>query len=362
MVQGSLSIGVAIAAEIASAPTGATLTRRTRGSRAHTCPALAEFRAEHMPAAIRERLAGSWTVEATLTAEGQLWFTRGLRRSPFAVVPGRPREETFQWVRQPPAGMQQGTVYTDGSLLDNEGWAEGWTVALGWSFVVVDAAGEVVASAHGCPPGWVTTIYGAELWAVQMVVRHVVPGAARILCDCQAVQRDCGRGLKWATAPGRVLARVWAVVAAPGGGAVPDIIWMPAHTAEHDVGVLLKSNGEALTEADRRTNDAADSLAKAAARGRRLQQDLRDRLQREAAEVSEMALWLAKVTVRANNVPLVGGGTVRDSLARAGGPPAAHRGRKRAAEPAALEPASERLFKLPRLAAFRARVLARAAA
>ena len=78
-----------------------------------------------------------------------------------------------------------------------------------------------------------------SLWAVQMVVRHVVPGAAQLLCDCQAVQWDCGRGIKWATAPGRVLARVWAVVAAPCGGATPNVVWMPAHTAEHDVGVLL---------------------------------------------------------------------------------------------------------------------------
>ena len=139
---------------------------------------------------------------------------------------------------------------------------------------------------------------------------------------------------------------------------------MPAHTAEHDVGVLLKSNGEALTGADRRANDIADSLAKAAALGRRLGQDLLDRLQQEAAEVTEMAVWLAKVTVRANSFPLESGGTIRDSLAKAGASSSSRRGRKRAAEPAVESPresARERLFKLPRLAAVRERVLARAA-
>ena len=41
--------------------------------------------------------------------------------------------------------------------------------------------------------------------------------------------------------------------------------WMPAHTAVHDIGVKLKSNGEPLTESDRKMNDKADALAKSAA-------------------------------------------------------------------------------------------------
>eukprot|EP00973_Karenia_brevis_P012661 1717307-Karenia_brevis.AAC.1 len=68
----------------------------------------------------------------------------------------------------------------------------------------------MVAAAKGCPPTWISTIYGAELWAVQMVAVRAMPGAAKIIADCQSVQLDCHRGHKWATAPHRLYARVWA--------------------------------------------------------------------------------------------------------------------------------------------------------
>ena len=51
-----------------------------------------------------------------------------------------------------------------------------------------DQDGEIAAAAHGRPPGWVDTSYGAELWAVQMVVTLVLPGSARVLVECEAVR------------------------------------------------------------------------------------------------------------------------------------------------------------------------------
>ena len=143
------------------------------------------------------------------------------------------------------------------------------------------------------------------------------------------------------------------------------VVWMPAHTAAHDVGVRVKSDGTLLTAVDRRANDLADKLAKAAAAGRRFQEEVRRRLREEADQVTEMAVWLARVTVHANRFPVGPRETVRDSLA-AVRPCAAGRAgkRKREAEPPEPphpEAASERLWKLPRLAALRERVLARCA-
>ena len=106
---------------------------------------------------------------------------------------------------------------------------------------------------------------------------------------------------------------VWAVVNDTAGPM--QVVWMPAHTAAHDVGVRVKSDGTLLTAVDRRANDLADKLAKAAAAGRRFQEEVRRRLREEADQVTEMAVWLARVTVHANRFPVGPRETVRDSLA-----------------------------------------------
>ena len=106
---------------------------------------------------------------------------------------------------------------------------------------------------------------------------------------------------------------VWAVVNDTAGPM--QVVWMPAHTAAHDVGVRVKSDGTLLTAVDQRANDLADKLAKAAAAGRRFQEEVRRRLREEADQVTEMAVWLARVTVHANRFPVGPRETVRDSLA-----------------------------------------------
>jgi len=307
-----------------------------------------------MPSSIRHALDKCWQVDGSLKPEDVLWFTRGLRRSPFAELPDKPMEETFIWIVEPPDGLLEGDLYTDGSLKDNEACLEGKCVALGWAFVVFDVDGKISAAAHGCPPGWVTTIYGAELWAVQMVMQRAMPGAVKILSDCQSVQKDCARGAKWSTSPTRTYARVWAVVkAASDDGTTTPIVWMPAHTAEHEVGIRVKSDGTVLTARDRHANDTADRFAKTAAEGRRFKRNLRDMVKQEAEELAEMAIWLAKVTMHANKFPLPDGTAIRDSQAAQ---PRARktRGRKRkqgepdSSEVAELSTAAH-LHKLPRL-------------
>ena len=100
----------------------------------------------------------------------------------------------------PPDGMLEGDVYTDGSLRDNDPRFEGRCKALGWSFVVLGPTGLVAAAARGCPPPFIDTVFGAELWAVQMVVMHAFAGAIRIVTDCQSVVKGVQNGAKWATA------------------------------------------------------------------------------------------------------------------------------------------------------------------
>ena len=55
------------------------------------------------------------------------------------------------------------TVYLDGSLLDGPSKELG---RVGFGFAALDCYGRTMASAYGIPPDWITTIHGAEVWAL----------------------------------------------------------------------------------------------------------------------------------------------------------------------------------------------------
>ena len=126
-----------------------------------------------------------------------------------------------------------------------------------------------------------------------------------MITDCASVLDGHRRGHKWATALGRLYARVWAVVYAATDGSEESVpmLWMPAHTSEAHVGVAVKSDGTALSAHDREMNGLADKFAKAAARTRRLSQQLLGKLRDEAQEVRAMALWLAIVDQSVSTSP-----------------------------------------------------------
>ena len=255
----------------------------------------------------------------------------------------------------------RGDVYTDGSLMDNDAALQGHCRALGWSFVVVDGDGVMIDVAHGRPPDWIDNIFGAELWAAQMAVTLILPGSARVLTDCESVRIGCQRGSKWTTAPGRVYARIWAVIHATGDSAdLAPVIWMPAHAAEWQVGSARKGDGSVVTATDRIANDLADRFAKAAAEAHRVAGPIREAIHQRHSEVTDMAVWIVRVTVEANRFRLEGGSVVRDSLAVGA---RGRRGvkRKRAVVEAGVAPlaAAERLFQHPRLAALRGRAVAK---
>jgi len=317
-----------------------------------------------MPSSVKARLQRATLPDGTVDAQEALWFTRALRRSPLYKVPARDCEESFEWVKEPDDGLLEGDVYTDGSLMDNDPEFEGSCRALGWSFVVLGPEGQVVAAARGCPPAYIDTIYGAELWAVQMVVTRALAGMARIVTDCESVQTGCKQGSKTTTAPGRVYARTWAVVHASGdeGDLQIPVVWMPAHTTACQIGSVVKSDGTLLSALDRDANDLADKGAKVAATGRRVAEDVRALLLAEAGEVTDMARWIAMVTVRANHFDMGDGTFMRDSQADKGCRVVGRRRVKRKVERSLPSSPVERLLKLPRLADLRQRVLAKAAA
>ena len=326
-----------------------------------TCPSLQAFRDQHMPPSVRTSLQESKMDDGRFDPQKVLWLTRALAPHPFgqAVTGSRDGLETFVWLTRPPDDLLAGDIYTDGSLMDNKPEFQGHCKALGWAFVILGPGSKVTAAAHGRPPAWVDTIYGAELWAVQMVMQHIFPGAARILTDCDSVRTGCERDQKWGTAPDQKYARVWSVIhAARDSEDSAPVIWMPAHTAERQINSALKSDGSVLTAVDRDANSRADQFAKAAASGNRVAEAARAFILKRHAAVADMATWIAKVTVEANHFRLPDGSFVRDSQAvkaLAKG----RRGRKRSAKEVIRSPATEVLWKTPRLDAVKNRVLAR---
>ena len=94
----------------------------------------------------------------------------------------------------------------------------------------------------------------------------------------------------------------------------------------------------------------------------RVREWIRASILESASEVRDMAVWIARVTLEANAFKGPDGACLRDSQADR----ALRRNRISRKRPRALEPQpevslTERLMKAPRLAAVRARILARSA-
>jgi len=190
------------------------------------CPALEEFRQEHMPTWLKEYAPGR---RQDLSPAVHLVCTRGLFPAP--CIPARPSNlfDTFVWVEQPEEIPLGCAVFTDGSLIDGEiGYA---CQALGWAFAVVDSDGVLVASAKGVPPRWVDTIHVAELRAVRMALLHALFPSG-IFTDCMSVMKGLRASHGWAGSSRRRLARVWLIVCEQLEGQKELVHWMPAHISQ----------------------------------------------------------------------------------------------------------------------------------
>ena len=163
----------------------------------------------------------------------------------------------------------------------------------------------------GVPPPWITTIFGAEVWAVLQVVTHSTAGAP-LRIDCRSVVTLLAAGRDAAVSPRRLTASAWADIFTALQDAAPaDFSWIPAHTAAADVGCRLLSNGFLLSDIDRVANAEADRLAKRAVEAHRVPKTIRDAIARQEDDVDAMARWLARITLAANSW---GDAKARDSV------------------------------------------------
>ena len=191
-------------------------------------------------------------------------------------------------------------MYPDGSLLDNVAPELGRT---GWSFVVLDDAGCVIAAAYGVPPPWVTGIEGAEAWALIQATRFTVPARSKYWPDCLPLMSAVAKGREAADDPRNVLARTHTMLATAFEEVEPSnhVGWMPAHLKSWELGTATKSDGSLVNQQDWEANDLADKLAKAAVEFHRV--DAADvKLWNKQMQIAEArAKWIGRATHEANS-------------------------------------------------------------
>ena len=261
------------------------------------CPKLAPFR--HRIGEELQQLGWPGQNHEGVSADDWLdSVSTGLFTAPMLHVPPPPKLASFEWVRRPTPAQKVSTFYTDGSQFDSE---HDITRRLGWAFVGIDDRDRVIAIARGSPPDWISDIPGAESWALLQAAGSADPGA-RFKSDCQPAIGNVTRGAAWACAANRPHARVSGLLHAAFDDTPPDLVtWVPAHTAEHEVGVTPTGSGQLLTRIDRYCNGLADSHAKIAARHTRVSKQVRDKIDITKRGVTIATCWLGEATWRANN-------------------------------------------------------------
>jgi hypothetical protein len=295
------------------------------------CPCLEPMRLRLMPLPLLEAARLVADSAAAGRSVDAAWTTRALTQNPACTVP-TPPEATHVWhiELQDFAELATATLYSDGSMIDGPPKFAGLCARLGWAFALLRRDGAVIAAASGRPPPWVRSVPGAEAWAL-LQAAVAFGSAPRFRVDCLALVQTYERGWKHATGAGNMTADIWASLRTAWDAEEDvDILWMPAHTAERDVGVATLSDGSLLSAIDRAGNDEADRLAKAAAAGSRVPSGCRDAVRDLAGRVTRQARWVGQVTRAANHFRVPGptegdeGSYRRDSTARDARVRAAH--------------------------------------
>jgi len=301
--------------------------------------------------------------EHITTAEADL-LTRALMPSLEPRIDRPPPDATFKWIKAPSRFASQVQGYVDGSRLYAEHELCGLVARQGWAIAAYDDNRQLVAAAHGRTPAWADGIHAAELWGLLMATQSFDPGCA-LKVDCLSVQQGSVRGIGWATAPGRKLARAWAPLVAALEGE-PRVTWMPAHCSEDHLDGKLLGDGSKLTVPHVRGNQMVDTLAKQAAQRDKVPDGQIRMVRASVSRLQDIAKWLGRVTAYANNFPMHGHGshTIRDNdgmKPRAVFQQAASRVQASNMHGDGSLGQGASIWQHPRLAALRARVLSKSA-
>ena len=214
------------------------------------------------------------------------------------------RQSEFQWLWRGTENFPDDvTWYIDGSMFHRD--ITEWR-ATGYSVVVHSRSQGLLAFGGGVPPPWCTSAAAAEAWALLMAI-HLSVVMPRVITDCKGLVDTVCAGLTAATAPSRVLARIWVAINAELDGKLHYLVtalsWMPAHQTAAMIGNPVRGTGRILTVVHWRANRLADAVAKAFARDNLACDELVSLVASSRKSVAFHASLLATVTHCANNCP-----------------------------------------------------------
>jgi hypothetical protein len=220
------------------------------------------------------------------------------------VLAPAPIEEDFRWLLSPPEDFDTSWIwYIDGSFVGRGLPGAGRT---GFSIVVVQYDGTLVAYGNGHPPNWIRDASGSEAWALFIAIRtcNYFP---IVVTDCYNLLTFYEAGLASSGASHRPLARLWNMIFplcdeyAPSRVINKLLVWMPSHTSVRAIGQFFRSDGLRVSAIDWRANRLADCLARLAASIYAVP-DLAHDLFKGAQQAAEYcAALLGTVTFAANN-------------------------------------------------------------
>ena len=208
----------------------------------------------------------------------------------------------WHWLSDPPdQDLENLTWVIDGSRR----YASHWTLATtGCGVAVLDGDGKLIAYATATPPPWVKTAGAAEAWALLLTLREN-PAPPKVITDCLALLHAARAGPAFAARAKNTDARIWKQISECTGGCYRELldalVWMPSHTSNSDGSSRIKSNGSAISTAEWRANQLADTLAKKGALVSPLREEA-DKLIKTAGEtIRQSASRLGVVTHAANS-------------------------------------------------------------
>jgi hypothetical protein len=230
---------------------------------------------------------------------------RGLYVARVRVPPAR-TDAHLEWIMPIPDAHHEGAKWIiDGSLLDGP---RRLTRRPGFAMLMVSQYGTPLALGVGTPPEWIHTANGAEGWALLQVLFQSI-GQETIFTDCKSLLDSLRLGPTLATAAGRSMARLWGMIFTQiddessrlrlqdEGG----LVWMPAHTAQSQIGIARMSDGAPVTAEQWRGNRLVDIAAKKAAARHTVGKDVMLALDTAEQIAGFGAAVLGIVTHAANN-------------------------------------------------------------
>ena len=150
---------------------------------------------------------------------------------------------------------------------------------------------------HGIPPAWITTIGGAEAWALHVAASYTI-SAKEFTSDCLSVvsaMPDADRLGNYAKCP---LARMWSLLRSSFLELNAPLTWAPAHMSVEAALDRTKSNGRPVTYKDWRANRLVDGLAKKGALMHRVPSGIRGFAKAAQATAIHALALLGVVTKR----------------------------------------------------------------